>query len=142
MIIISGIFDLYIGTKSSVQSEKSWLIISGILEILSGTLIFIFPSIINSVLPYILGFWLMFRGYVGIGIATDMINLGVKGAGWILLLAILLVICSFLTLANPLIGLGSIVLWVGISFLITGIEVIVFSFQLSKLKNNYKKIEK
>lgn len=34
-----------------------------------------------SVLPFVLGFWLMFRGFTAIGIASDMQDYGVRGAG-------------------------------------------------------------
>lgn len=138
MVVISGIMEIYLGINTPAQSGRGWLIAAGIIELLLGVLLFAMPAVMISILPFVLGFWLMFRGFMTIGVASDMIGDGIKGAGWTLAFAIVAVICSFLILANPVLGVGAIVIWLGISLLLSGITLIVFAFHLYSLRKNLK----
>ena len=35
-----------------------------------------------TILPFVLGFWLLFRGFMAVGVASEMMGVGIKGAGW------------------------------------------------------------
>ena len=34
-----------------------------------------------TILPFVLGFWLLFRGFMAVGVASEMMSVGIKGAG-------------------------------------------------------------
>lgn len=69
-----------------------------------------------------------------IGVASDMMDYRIKGAGWILASAILLVLLSVLIVFNPIIGAGLVVVWIGVSLIVLGIAMIAFSIYLNKLR--------
>lgn len=140
MVLVSGIMQVYVGVDTPAQSGKGWLIAAGIIEVLLGILLFLLPGVLVAMLPFILGFWLMFRGFTAIGVASDMMAYGVRGGGWTIFFAILLIICSFLVIINPIIGAGAIVIWLGVSLVIAGISLIAFAFYLNSVRRQLKKL--
>ena len=138
MVIVSGILEIYIGAATPAKSGRGWLITAGVIETLLGIIIMSLPAVMLTILPFVLGFWLMFRGFTTIGAASDMMSAGIKGAGWTLTFAILVVISSFFVLANPIIGVGVVVIWLGISLLFAGITLIISGFHLLNLNKHLK----
>ena len=62
----------------------------------------------------------------------------VPGGGWTIFVGILLLICSVMILAQPLLfGIEAVVIWVGVSFLMAGISMGVFSFELRNLHKHF-----
>ena len=122
VVILSGAFELYLGTKAPTGSGKGWYIAGGVVEILLGILLLCTPSMLFTILPFVLGFWLLFRGFMAVGVASEMMGVGIKGAGWTMTLGILVIISAFLVLFNPIIGVGVVVFWVGLSLLLAGVE--------------------
>lgn len=138
MVILSGIYEIYLGSNSRIQSGRGWLIAAGIVEVLLGTLLWSIPAMLFSVLPFVLGFWLMFRGFTAIGIASDMQDYGVRGAGWTMAIAILVIICAFFVLFNPIIGVGLAVFWLGASLILAGIDMMVHGAHLHRLQKQLR----
>jgi uncharacterized membrane protein HdeD (DUF308 family) len=134
MVLISGLLSIYQGSETPKHAGKGWIIVGGIIELLLGILLVFLTTVTITILPFLLGFWLMFRGFTIAGIASDMMGNGVKGAGWTLFLGILVVICSFIILANPLLGIGTIVVWIGVSLLLASISLFIYTYHLRKLE--------
>lgn len=87
-----------------------------------------------TILPFVLGFWLLFRGFMAVGVASEMMGVGIKGAGWTMTLGILVIISAFLVLFNPIIGVGVVVFWVGLSLLLAGVDLIAHAVTLRRLR--------
>ena len=136
VVILSGILEIYLGANATGQSGRGWLIAGGVIEILLGLLMLSTPSVLLSVLPYVLGFWLLFRGFTSIGLASDMNAYGVQGSGWTVALGVLVIICAFFILFNPVLGIGVVVLWLGLSLLFAGINLMVHAAHLRRLKRH------
>ena len=51
-------------------------------------------------------------------------------------LGILVIISAFLVLFNPIIGIGVVVFWVGLSLLLAGVDLIAHAVTLRQLKKN------
>ncbi|MEG1622828.1 MAG: DUF308 domain-containing protein [Alistipes sp.] len=134
MVILSGAFELYLGSKATGKSAKGWLIAGGIVEIILGIFLLSIPSLLFSILPFILGFWLLFRGFTTVGIASDMMGYGVRNAGWTMAFGISVIFCAFFILFHPILGVGLVVVWIGISLLFTGLGLIVHAIQLKQIK--------
>ena len=127
VVILSGAFELYLGTKAPTGSGMGWYIAGGVIEILLGILLLCTPSMLFTILPFVLGFWLLFRGFMAVGV-------GIKGAGWTMTLGILVIISAFLVLFNPIIGVGVVVFWVGLSLLLAGVDLIAHAVTLRRLR--------
>jgi uncharacterized membrane protein HdeD (DUF308 family) len=134
VVILSGAFELYLGTKAPTGSGMGWYIAGGVVEILLGILLLCTPSMLFTILPFVLGFWLLFRGFMAVGVASEMMGVGIKGAGWTMTLGILVIISAFLVLFNPIIGVGVVVFWVGLSLLLAGVDLIAHAVTLRRLR--------
>lgn len=138
IILFSGIAQIIIGSGAPTGTGRGWLIAAGILEVILALMLMFNWGISAMILPFFLGFWLIFRGVVLIGMAVDMNRAGIRGNGWTIAAAILLILCAILILINPYIGAGALVVFLGIGFLMAGITAIIYAFQLLRLKKDLK----
>lgn len=131
-ILISGIFYLVMsGTKT--LKGRGWLFVAGLIELLFGIFLTLWPAVSATILPYILGFWLLFKGFTLIGIGADMSDVKGSGWGWSILWALAVIICAFVIIVYPIVfGIEAVIIWVGISCLIAGGSLISFANNLKK----------
>lgn len=141
LILVSGAVNIALAvSNTNAAIGKGWLWAGGIIELLIGLLLICYPSISAATLPIFLGFWLMFRSFGLIGSGSDLMSMKVPGGGWTIFVGILLLLCSVFILAQPLLfGIEAVVIWVGISFLMAGISMGVFSLQLRGLHKHFAK---
>ena len=135
-ILVSGIFYIVMSASRSLKG-RGWLLISGLIELALGIILTLWPSIAAVILPYVLGFWLMFKGFTLIGIGSDMSDIKGSGWGWTILWALGIIVCSFIIILYPIIfGMEAVLLWVGISLLVSGGSLISFSIKLKRGLSN------
>ena len=127
--------------NSDVIKGWGWTFASGIIDVIIGIYLLSYPIITMATLPYILGFWLMFRSFNLMGSSFDLKALGVPGWGWLLAGGILLSILAFAILYYPAAGAISIVAYSASAFFIAGIFNIVLAFKLKTLKKDVKGFE-
>jgi len=136
-ILAIGIFE----TAFAITARGSlhgwgWILAMGILDILIGGYLLAYPAVTMAVLPFILGFWLIFRGVSAIGSAFDMKAYGIGGWVWFLILAIAIIFFGFMVLAVPAFGVVNIVIWTALSFIAAGVFRIFLGFSLRRLKRS------
>ncbi|MEF9986873.1 MAG: DUF308 domain-containing protein [Bacteroidales bacterium] len=133
VILFSGIIYIIMSTSKTIRG-KGWLLASGIIEVIIGIMLTMWPVIAAASLPYFLGFWLLFKGFTMIGIGSDLSDIKGAGWGWTIVSAILLIICAFIIFIQPVVfGVEAVIIWIGISLLIGGISLISFSMQLKSM---------
>ena len=125
--------NIFQGISTLLQSDPA-IMYTRIGLILLGILLLCTPSMLFTILPFVLGFWLLFRGFMAVGVASEMMGVGIKGAGWTMTLGILVIISAFLVLFNPIIGVGVVVFWVGLSLLLAGVDLIAHAVTLRRLR--------
>ncbi len=135
-ILSIGFFE----TVFSISARKSlkgwgWTLASGILDIVIGTYLLIYPAVTMAILPFVLGFWLLFRGFSAIGFSLEMKSYGDLNWGWFLLFAIGIIFFAFMILAVPAFGVANIIAWTGLSFIFAGVFRIIIAFRLKKWKS-------
>ena len=120
-------------SASKSLKGRGWLLISGLIELALGIILTLWPSVAALILPYVLGFWLMFKGFTLIGIGSDMSDIKGSGWGWTILWALGIIICSFIIILYPIIfGMEAVLIWVGISLLVSGGSLISFSINIKR----------
>lgn len=140
LILISGIIHIVLSLSGDWTSGKWWLLIGGIIELLLGVVLSLYPIVSATTLPVFLGFWLLFRAFSMLGMASDMRSAKIVGSGWTIFTSILLLLCSFAILLHPVIfGVSAVVIWVGASFVIAGISTISLALQLHKVHKHLNK---
>lgn len=139
LILAAGAINIALAASNTNPAiGRGWLWAGGIIELLIGLVLIFHPAISAATLPVFLGFWLMFRSFGLLGSGSDLMSMRVPGGGWTIFVGILLLICSVMILAQPLLfGIEAVVIWVGISFLMAGISTGVFSFELRNLHKHF-----
>ena len=138
----SGIFEIiFAAGNRSVLSGWGWFLACGIIDLLMGLFLVRFPELTAAIIPFILAFWIMFRGFSAIGLSIDLNRVGVKGWGWYLVFGILATLCSVAIIWNPGAGALASVFIVAFAFLFMGFFRIMLSFELRDLYKNSQKLK-
>lgn len=141
LFLVSGIFEIAFAISNKDELEGwGWLLFSGIVDVLLGSLLLGSPSLSLTFLPIYVGLVLMFRSMRGMGLAFDLKHYGAKGWGSLLFLGILGLIFSILMVTNLEFGAFTIVYWTAFTFVMLGVFSIFYGIQLKGLKNRAGKI--
>ncbi len=137
--LISGLIE----TTFAIVNRESidnwgWPLTLGIITTLVGVMLVLNPEISMITLPLYIGFMVMFRSIMAIGWSLDLKGYGVLDWGNLMVLGVLGTIFSFILIWNPLFAGLTIVMWTGISLLISGIFSIYLAFKFKKLNNATK----
>ncbi len=138
----SGIFEIAFAVSNrQVLSGWGWYLACGIIDLILGTFLILYPGMTAIILPYILAFWIMFRGFSGIGFAMDLNRFGVKGWGWYLAFGIMAIICSIAVIWYPAAGAFASVYIVAFAFMFMGFFRIMLAFELRDLHKHSQKLK-
>ena len=91
-----------------------------------------------AVLPFIVAFWLMFRGFASTGYAMDLKRYGTRNWGWYMAFGVLAILCSIGIIWQPGLGALSLVYMIAYTLLIIGIFRVMLSFELKSLHKRNK----
>ncbi|WP_452229153.1 HdeD family acid-resistance protein [Lacinutrix sp. MEBiC02404] len=136
-IFASGISQIVfsISNKNDIQGW-GWYLAGGILDLIIGILLISHPLMTMAILPFYIGFWLLFQGFMAIGLSFQFKSAGIPSWGWLLFLGILTLLFSFLLLANPVFAGLSIVYMTGMAFVTAGLFRIALAFHLKNKNSN------
>lgn len=141
-MLISGILEiLFAVSNRKSMSSWGWYLAGGIIDLILGFYLVAYPLLSMEIIPFIVAFWLMFRGFTLTGYAMDLKRYGTKEWGWYLAFGILAILCSLAIIWQPGIGAISIVYMLAFTFLIIGFFRIMLSFELKSLHKKDKEIE-
>ena len=134
--LVSGVLQMTFAIANRKELNSwGWYLAGGILYSLFGILLVSRPEISIVTLPFVVGFFVLFKSANALAWAYDLNSMGIKNWGNIAIVAVLGLIFSFILLWNPLFAGLSLVVWTGLAFLLTGIASIMLSFHLKKLKD-------
>lgn len=138
-LLFGGIGEIIFSVANKDQLENwGWSLAFGIITLVVGVLLLINPALSMTTLAFYVGFVVLFRSIAAISFALDIKRYGSKNWGGLLAVGILGAIFSFILLWNPAFAGMSIVIWVALSFLFTGLFSIYLAFQLRKLHKSSK----
>lgn len=141
--VVSGLLETYFSISNrDTMDNWGWHLVSGIVSLLIGVLMFMNPAISIITLPFYVGFMILFRSVGAIGISLDLKNYGVLNWGNLMVVGILGIILSFILLWNPMIAGLSVVAITGMALIAGGIFNIMVSFKLKKVHDVPRKISK
>jgi len=140
--IVVGVLEIIfaISNKNAIDGW-GWTFASGIIDLALGLLLLFIPIETPLIMIYFVGFWIMFQSVWAIGMAVDLQKIRIDGWGWLLALAILGLIFSFVFILSPGFGGGFIVALMSISFIAYGIFRIYLSFKFKSYKDKLDQIE-
>lgn len=118
---------LYFKVKNIVLFKANTFLVFGILLSLIGIVFIIKPMFANSVFAYILAIWFIFdavNNFLSLGILRDL-NIGLYIIG--ILANVILLIGGICIIINPWVAAISLSFVIGVTFLVSGIEYIIFA---------------
>lgn len=141
--LVSGILEIFF----SIQNNKSlegwgWFLVDGLLSTVVGIYLIAYPGISMTVLPFIIGFTLLFRSFQLLGFAFDMKSIQLINWGNVALTSIIGILFSFLLISSPIFTGISLVTLTAVAFIFVGVSSILLSFDIKKMKNFPEKIGK
>ena len=135
LIFADGLAMLIFSISNWNQIEgRGWYLASAIITFLIGIILLAYPGLSLATLPFVVGFWLLFRSIAIISSAIEFRGYKFSGWGWVLFTGILLLILSFMIIMNPIFGALYVVTYTALALLMLGIGQIWLAFQLRKIK--------
>ena len=133
-IIAAGLLEI-VFTIINHKLMKRWglALIGGIVDVLIGVYLFSYPLIALLALPLIIGFWMLFRGIMVMVNALDIYSYGQAHWKIALITGIIMILLSLMILTNPAFGFFNIIVWTGLTFILSGIFRIYLAFKLKRL---------
>jgi len=140
-IFVSGLSEIIYSISNRKEMDNwGWVLTGGIIDLLFGLWLMASPLLSIAILPFVVGFMLMVRSMMAIGLAFDLKDFSDSGWGWLLALSILGLLFSFVLLWNPAFAGLTLVICTGCAFVTLGVYRIILSFKLKHLHNLSKKI--
>lgn len=116
MILLAGISELLNVTRDNNPGSRSWHLALGIIEVIFGIVLMTHVAASVAIIRIIVGLWFIFRG-----VTLFNVSRGIHTSWVPRLAAILIVILGLLILFDVVFGSMTIILFVAISFIVTGI---------------------
>lgn len=135
LMLIVGISQLIVASASgNYLAMRGYVIVGSILDIVLGIFLCINPAVSMILMPVLLGVWLLYHSFIIMAVGGDMETLKIKGHGWVVLGAVLLLLLSIFILVNPMsAGVTAIVVLTGIALIVFGLLMGVLAFMLREV---------
>ena len=119
--------------NSTRLADWGGILAAGIVDLPIGWYLLVYPGLTMAVLSFIIGFWLLFKGFSALSMAFEAKQYG--GTGWLWLLFFSLAMISFagLILANPAFGISNIISWTASANLVADLFRVYSVIRLVKL---------
>ena len=142
--ILAGILMLLVGaaqliiasTSGNYLAMRGYMLVGGVIDLILGLLLCVYPGVTMALLPVMLGIWMMYHSFMMIAFGGDLETFRVKGSGWTILGGVLLLALSFIVLVNPFsAGIAAVIV-------LSGVGLIVFGILLCWAAKIFKDIDK
>ena len=120
---------LFAITNRKILPGWGWTLGSGMIDLAAGVYLALFPITMAATLPFLVGFWLLFRSSYFMGISLDLQSYRISGWGWLFAGGMGLMTLSGITLYFPSDAAVGVVLWSGAAFLAGGILSVVIAIK-------------
>ena len=139
--LVSGIIETFFALQNTKNLNGwGWYLVSGLISLIMGIFLLMYPALSMFILPLVVGFTLLFRSFQLLGFAFEEKEAGVLNWGNLAIVSVLSIILSFILIANPIFTGISLVVFTGLAFISTGISSVILSFNLKKLKGSAQKL--
>lgn len=121
MLIILGFISLIKYLTSEFKQSLTVELIYGIVSMIVGVLLILNPTTIASIIPFILGIWIVINSAIKIQYSVTLKNYDSNNWVYTLTVAILMFICGLVLILNPFEGAVIITKTIGIFIIIYSI---------------------
>ena len=141
-MLVSGIFQFWFAIVNRNEIDGwGWQLALSLMELILGIILIFNLDFTIAILPFYVGFWLLFRSFALIGFSFELKSYKILDWGYYLIFGLSLALLSWFIILNPLFGGITIVTWTGIALIVAGIAHIMLSFKLKKVNKKIVKVE-
>lgn len=135
LMLLTGAAQLIIAsTSGNYLMMRGYYIVGGVLDVILGIFLCVYPGVSLMALPIIMGLWLMYNSFIIISLGGDMDTFRLSGGGMLIVLGILLLILSIFVLIDPFsVGIITVLTVAGIGLILLGIVFCAISVRLKDL---------
>lgn len=136
MLIVGAVQLLIASTSNNYLMMRGYVIVGGVLDLILGLFMCLYPGITLVLIPIMLGIWMMYHSFMIIAFGGDLDTFNVKGNGLVVVSGVVLLILSFLILMNPFgAGIAAVVVMAGVGLLVFGLILCMMSMKLKEIHN-------
>lgn len=145
--ILFGVLVLAVGAAKLIAASSSgnyfmmrgYVLVGGMLDVVLGIILCIMPGASVVMLPIMMGFWMMYNGFMLVSLAGDLDTFGVRSTGMIMAGGIVLILISILILTNPFgAGVATVVITAGVGLIVFGLLLCFLSMTLKEVHSNFE----
>ena len=139
LMLIVGAAQLVIAsTSGNYLAMRGYVIAGGILDLLLGIFLCLYPAVTVVLLPIMLGIWMMYHSFMIIAFGGDLETFKIGGSAWVTVGGILLLLLSILILVNPFsAGIATVIVVTGVGLLVFGLLLCAQSNMLRQIHVNF-----
>ena len=124
-------------TSGNYLMMKGYFIVGGILDVILGIFLCVYPGVTLVALPFMLGIWLMYHSFMLISFGGDMDTFKLSGSGSMIILGILILLLSVFVLLNPLsAGVVTVLIIAGAGLILLGVTFCMLGVKLRDIKKD------
>ena len=139
MMIVGAIQLIIASTSANYLTMRGYFVVGGVLDLMLGIFLCIYPGVTLVALPLMLGVWMLYNSFIIIAFGGDMETFRLGGSGLVVAGGVLLLLLSVLVLLNPFgAGIPTVIIIAGVGLLVLGCLLCMLSL---KLKHIDKEIE-
>lgn len=146
--ILIGILMLAVGaaqlivalTSGNYLAMRGYMVVGGIIDVLLGLFLCIYPGVTFALLPVMLGIWMMYHSFMMISFGGDLETFNIGGSTSVVVGGILLLLLSIMVLANPFsAGVATVVVMAGLGLIVLGLLLCWLALKLKNIHLNFEK---
>jgi uncharacterized membrane protein HdeD (DUF308 family) len=128
--IVDGLFAVFKAFRV-LRSDRSWwfLLLSGVVSVIAGVVVFTWPGETALTLGYLIGFWAIITGVFEVMVAISMRRV-IRGEWLYVLFGIISIVFGLYVAFVPGLGLTYLILLVAIYGFVAGVSLIAAAFRL------------
>ena len=136
VIFVSGVLEIIfaISNRKFIKGW-AWMLTSGFFDLIIGFILLTREDITMTILPFIFGIWLIFRGVSQISRGILLKESHIRNWGWPIVGGVFVVVFGFMVVYSPQFGIAGIIVWTALSLIFLGLFTILFSLLIKKLNN-------
>ena len=146
--ILIGILMLAVGaaqlivalTSGNYLAMRGYMVVGGIIDVLLGLFLCVYPGVTFALLPVMLGIWMMYHSFMMISFGGDLETFNIGGSTSVVVGGILLLLLSLMVLANPFsAGVATVVVMAGLGLIVLGLLLCWLALKLKNIHLNFEK---
>lgn len=139
MLIVGAAQLIIASTSGNYLAMRGYVIAGGILDLLLGIFLCIYPAVTVVLLPIMLGIWMMYHSFMIIAFGGDLETFKIGGSAWVTIGGILLLLLSILILVNPFsAGIATVIVVTGVGLLVFGLLLCGQANMLRQIHVNFE----